>query len=164
MTIMAEFDPNREKNINILQQAEKMTSLLLSQKKGLITADNVKIGLQCILRKDWPEEEYGRLMSFHPPEGLYGTIISYCDGSNTNYGQADPKAPWLNREYLVNGRLSESHTVIVKWNKFTEQAMHLLDKVKEGLCEQQGTYRIGHQGQYWLELYEYNPEPTKAMT
>lgn len=36
-----------------------MTSYLLTQKKGLVTIDNVQIGLEVGLRKDWPAEEYG---------------------------------------------------------------------------------------------------------
>jgi hypothetical protein len=44
-TIIAEFNPNREKNQAMRKQASEMTSLLLSNKTGLITLDNVKIGL-----------------------------------------------------------------------------------------------------------------------
>lgn len=160
MTIMAEFDPNRENKIHVREQANQMASFMLSQKKGVITVDSVKIGLECKLRHDWPQEENGKLMSFHGPRTLKGVIISYCDAQNKNYGQADPNAPWHTREYLVNGRLSETRTVIVKWEKFTNQPHQ--DKEDSKLSEQQGTYRIGHQGQFWLEVYqEVGPQRQK---
>jgi len=57
-------------------------------------------------------------MDSHGPRGLKGKIISYCDATNKNFGQPEAATKFHNREYVVNGRLSETHCVIVKWEKY----------------------------------------------
>lgn len=118
-------------------------------------------------------------MSFHGPKTLKGTVISYCDAQNKNYGSADNNAPWHNREYLVNGRLSETRTVIVLWQQYVKKSkqrhdplmsqkellrMEKDDEYEQSLSEHQGTYRIGHQGQFWLEVYQDKKSMVRRQT
>lgn len=85
-------------------------------------------------------------MKQHGPKKLMGKIISYCDANNKNYGKPEDATNWHNREYVVNGRLSETHCVVVKWSNFDSEMQKKLkidqsDKEFSGL---QGSYRIGH--------------------
>lgn len=84
------------------------------------------------------------MMFFHGPKSLKGLIISYCDAKLNVFGQADDEAPWHNRSYLLNGKLSEAQTVVVKWEKFADLPHQ--NEEDEFLSEQQGTYRIGLYG------------------
>lgn len=50
MKIIAEMDPERDQKIIMNMQANQIASLLLLKKTGLVTVDNVRVGLECRLR------------------------------------------------------------------------------------------------------------------
>jgi hypothetical protein len=73
------------------------------------------------------------LFDLHGPAGLSGKVISFCDQNNKNFGISDKNAGWHNREYVVNGRLSETHCVIVLWDEFDSKKHKESDKKFAGL-------------------------------